>query len=497
MTRGAPAGTGETIRAFVQDLAASLGRCSITLYTREGDFLVPRAHAGLGTLIERAPVGHGALGRVVQRARAELVADLRAAGEVRPFVAGITSAIVAPVGEGERVVGVLDVQSVEQLTARDRDLLEVAARQVSRTMLRAEQDEANARRAARAEMLLDAGIAFAASLDPEAVAGTILDQMARLVAADGAALLLAEADGRLRLADGRGPFALDATLFDGIAPSDFSLTREMARTLRPFLVSDIPAHFGGAAPAAYGWLGSVIAVPLAAGGRLLGAALLGARAHAAYTPEDAAAAAALARHAAIALRNAQAHAAMAKAAETDPLTGLPNRRALMDRLRREIERAKRYDHLIGLLFFDLDRFKAINDTHGHQFGDRVLRELAQIAGRSVRSIDLVARYGGEEFVAVLPETDGAQALIVAERLRRNVMRHAFILPSGAAVPATISIGVAVYPGSAATLDDLLRAADAALYQAKADGRNRVHAAPLSAHPLVPASRPDSLARPQP
>ncbi len=474
VTSGTLAGAGETIRAFVQDLAASLGHCSITLYAREGDMLVPRAHAGLGALIERAPVGRGVLGRVVRTARAELVPDVRAAGEARPFVAGIASAIVAPVGEGEAVVGVLDVQSTEQLTARDRDLLEVASRQASRTMLRAEQYEANARRAARAETLLEAGIAFAASLDPDAVAGTVLDQMARLVASDGAALLLAGEDGRLRLADGRGPFALDAALFDGVAPEEFSLTREMARTGTPFLVSDIAAHFGGAVPAAYGWLGSVIAVPLAAGGRLLGAALIGAREHAEYTPEDAAAAAELARHAGIALRNAQMHAAMAKAAETDPLTGLPNRRALMDRLNREVARAKRYDHSIGLLFFDLDRFKAINDTHGHQFGDRVLKELAQIALRSVRSIDLVARYGGEEFVAVLPETDGAQALVVAERLRQNVLRHPFTLPTGATASVTISVGVAVYPGSAATMDDLVRAADEALYKAKAGGRNRVH-----------------------
>lgn len=473
VTSGTLIGAGETIRAFVQDLAASLGHCSITLYTRDGEFLVPRAHAGLGALIERAPVGRGVLGRVARTARAELIADVRTAGETRPFVAGIASAIVAPVGEGETAVGVLDVQSTEQLTARDRDLLEVAARQASRTMVRAERDEANARRAARAETLLEAGIAFAASLDPAAVAATILDQMARLVAFDGAALLLAGDDGRLRLADGRGPFALDAALFDGVAPEEFSLTREMARTGAPFLVSAIPAHFGGDVPAPYGWLGSVIAVPLAAEGRLLGAALIGAQTHAEYTPEDAAAAAELARHAGVALRNAQVHAAMAKAAETDPLTGLPNRRALMDRLTREVERATRYDHSIGLLFFDLDRFKAINDTYGHQFGDRVLKELAQIAQRSVRSIDLVARYGGEEFVAVLPETDGARALIVAERLRQNVLRFPFTLPVGATVPVTISVGVAVYPGSAATVDDLVRAADEALYKAKAGGRNRV------------------------
>ncbi len=464
---GTLAAANDTIRSFVDDLAGSLGRCSITLYLREGAELIPRAHAGLGTLIERVPVGRGGAGRVARTGRAELIVHMP------PSSTGIRSAIAVPVGEGEMVFGVLDVQSTEQLTARDRELLEVVTRQASRTMLRAEQYEEGQRRAARAEALLEAGIALAASLDPEAVTGAVLDQMARLLPFDGAALLLMGEDGRLRLVDGRGAFALNAELFAGIAPDASPLTREMARTGKPFLISDVPAHFGGAPPAAYAWLGSLIAAPLMAQERLLGAVLLGAAAHAAYTPEDAATAAELARHGAVALRNAQLHAAMSRAAETDALTGIANRRALMEGLERELERARRYRRPLAVLFFDIDRFKSFNDTYGHQFGDLVLQELAIIARRTVRSIDLVARYGGEEFVAVLPETDGARARIVAERLRQNVIPHPFTLPSGERVNVTISVGIAVFPTDAETVDDLVHAADTALYAAKTGGRNRV------------------------
>jgi diguanylate cyclase (GGDEF)-like protein len=465
----------DSIRSFVDDLASSLGRCSITLYLRDGESLNPRAHAGLGTLIERIPLAQGMLGRVARTGQAELIDDLQ------PPTRGIRSEIAVPVGEGEMVVGVLDVQSTEQLTPRDRELLELVARQASRTMLQAEQYEEGQRRAARAETLLGAGIALTASLDPDTVTGAVLDQLAHLLAFDGAALLLLDEGNHLRLVEGRGPFALNAELFAGFSPEDSPLTHETARTGKPLLISDIPVHFGGYPPLAYEWLGSAIVAPLVAQDRPLGVVIIGARAHAQYTPEDAAAAAELARHAAIALRNAQVHAAMARAAETDALTGVSNRRALMDRLEREMERARRYRHPLAVLFFDIDRFKTFNDTYGHQFGDLVLKELANIARRSVRSIDLVGRYGGEEFVAVLPETDGDRALIVAERLRQNVVRYPFTLPSGERVGVTISVGVAVYPVDADTVTDLVHTADAALYAAKAGGRNRVVYKPVSGH----------------
>jgi diguanylate cyclase (GGDEF)-like protein len=110
--------------------------------------------------------------------------------------------------------------------------------------------------------------------------------------------------------------------------------------------------------------------------------------------------------------------------------------------------------------------------------------LARIATQSVRSIDLVGRYGGEEFVAVLPETDGAQALIVAERIRTAVAARRFTLDSGEEVRATVSAGIAVFPDNGTTMDTLIRVADTALYAAKASGRNRVHYEPVSGSSAV-------------
>lgn len=160
-------------------------------------------------------------------------------------------------------------------------------------------------------------------------------------------------------------------------------------------------------------------------------------------------------------------------ANTDPLTQLCNRRRFMERLDGEISRFLRYSHPASLLIFDIDHFKKINDTYGHQTGDDVLRELAQSCKAVLRDNDLVGRYGGEEFIVFLPETDREHAMQVAEKLRTTV--EEFSLPhSDTRLSVTISVGVAPFPRSATlTKDEIIRQADAALYEAKNSGRNRV------------------------
>jgi len=160
-------------------------------------------------------------------------------------------------------------------------------------------------------------------------------------------------------------------------------------------------------------------------------------------------------------------------AATDALTGCYNRRALIDVLERELDRARRYNLVLALLMVDLDHFKSVNDTRGHLVGDTVLRQLGELLGREVRSVDAVARYGGEEFVIVLPETAAHGAMIFAERMRQRIQQYPF---GDAAQPlrVTVSIGVASFPDSKATTPEtFLALADSALYRAKADGRNLV------------------------
>ena len=159
-------------------------------------------------------------------------------------------------------------------------------------------------------------------------------------------------------------------------------------------------------------------------------------------------------------------------AETDPLTNLFNRRALMQKLEQEMDRAARYATLLTGMMIDIDNFKQINDTHGHLVGDRVLKQLANLLKREQRSVDIVARYGGEEFVVLLPETTAAESRNFAERILRRVATHDFG-ETGKPVRVTISVGIASYPDERVSDgESLLKLADNHLYRAKTDGRNR-------------------------
>ncbi|MCW5723867.1 MAG: PleD family two-component system response regulator [Maricaulaceae bacterium] len=159
-------------------------------------------------------------------------------------------------------------------------------------------------------------------------------------------------------------------------------------------------------------------------------------------------------------------------AVTDPLTGLNNRRYIASRLRQAAEIAANGGPAVSVLIADIDHFKRINDTLGHEAGDAVLRQFADRLRVGLRAVDMAARYGGEEFVIVMPDSALDQARAGAERLRAAVAEQPFLVPGGGVCPVTVSIGVAQFTGSD-TPESLLKRADDALYRAKALGRNRV------------------------
>jgi len=180
---------------------------------------------------------------------------------------------------------------------------------------------------------------------------------------------------------------------------------------------------------------------------------------------------------------AKARAELAALAVTDPLTGVSNRRRLQEDLEREYARAQRYGRPLACLMLDIDHFKRVNDTYGHQAGDRVLVLLADVLRETLRSTDMAGRFGGEEFMVLAPETSLSNAVIVAERLRQRVSEKSSM--AGCGIPhITVSIGVATTEHPASTDPEaLVHLADQALYAAKEGGRNRV----VSAEPEGPSS----------
>jgi len=191
-------------------------------------------------------------------------------------------------------------------------------------------------------------------------------------------------------------------------------------------------------------------------------------------------------HGAFALRTGRLLHDLDRLAQRDPLTGLGNRRSFNDVLEREMARARRDGTELSLALFDVDHFKAVNDEHGHQVGDQVLRAVARSLAGGMRTADLASRYGGEEFVVLLPGAGSASAHTTADRLRLEVA------DSGSPVPVTISAGVASFPQHAVTGAQLVALADKALYEAKHGGRNQVVStrsdrAPAATPDLAPAA----------
>jgi len=159
----------------------------------------------------------------------------------------------------------------------------------------------------------------------------------------------------------------------------------------------------------------------------------------------------------------------------DDLTTAFNRRYLDTYLDEELERDRRYGRSFSILFFDLDHLKDVNDRHGHLAGSRVLREVAQLIQSKLRKSDRIFRYGGDEFVVTLPETGAEGALRVAHRLRRSVRSHHFLAAEGLVVTLTASFGVATFPHDGSSQEELIRAADQAMYRVKSQTRDGVAA----------------------
>jgi len=225
---------------------------------------------------------------------------------------------------------------------------------------------------------------------------------------------------------------------------------------------------------------SVIAVPLTSSGRVIGVLdLFGSALPGGFDGRDLATIRTFASQATVAVDNVLLHEEAQRLSVTDGLTGLWNYRYFTMMIGKEIERATRFSRPLSLLLLDLDHFKAVNDTFGHQRGDRVLIELASRIRAEVRDVDTVARYGGEEIVVILPETDEPGARLTAERLCQAIRQRSFGEPPEPPVVLTVSIGVAVFPLHGAAAGALLGRADEALYDAKRSGRDTWRLAPLS------------------
>lgn len=219
---------------------------------------------------------------------------------------------------------------------------------------------------------------------------------------------------------------------------------------------------------------SQAAMPLRSGDSVIGVLLIASATFRELTQAERDRLQVIANQSSLALQNALLHEELERLSVTDRLTELYNHGYLHQRLDEEIERSMRFGHRLSVIMLDIDDFKQFNDRYGHPRGDTVLKAVSAIIRQNLREIDVAARYGGEEFVVVLPETDVAGALAVAERIRASTEAYPNIVDDhGERVVQTVSLGVATYPLHASDGASLIESADQAMYRAKRTGKNRV------------------------
>ena len=193
----------------------------------------------------------------------------------------------------------------------------------------------------------------------------------------------------------------------------------------------------------------------------------------------------LANQAAVAISNASLHQSISKKAYTDTTTGLANRRALDEHLESEIIGARRTGSPFAVIMMDLDGFKSVNDTYGHEVGDQVLRAVFNVISFGIRSSDFIARYGGDELTLILAKSDMEAARLVTAKVLENLAKFSFKAPDGKAIKMGVSGGIAIYPKHGRSGPELLRAADAALYYAKKHQRGTFIVGKAATGPLDP------------
>ncbi len=287
----------------------------------------------------------------------------------------------------------------------------------------------------------------------------------------------------------RRPNAGDAVAFRGLNESEVTALREMLVDDKRVDLDAVPSvDVAGAGPIHEALRGAGIPV-----GRMLLIPLRGVEVEGgvlgvfedddALSPADLERANIVAGHAQVALRNAERYQQAKERAFVDDVTGVYNARYLFTALQHEIRRAQRYGTELAVLFLDLDRFKRVNDAHGHLVGSQTLRRLSDLLRTCIRQVDTLARYGGDEFTILLTDTDLETGLRVAERIRVAVEQTRFETRSGVEpLRVAVSVGVAAYPAHGRTPEQLLDLADKAMYRAKSLGRNRVcSATELSGH----------------
>ncbi len=469
--------------AVVEETRRVVDYHNCRVYLIEPPDVVPIAFKGdVGTYdtipmdLLRTRIGEGFTGWVAEHGEPLLIHDANAdpRGATIPGTDNVDeSMVVVPMKYDDEAIGVVTLSKLglRQFDLRDLQLMQILANAAA-TAIQSARALAETRQAAvRMQSLLGMSSELTLTLEPMTVADILARHLAAATDLDECTISFWERDTDRVLSWGFWPTRSGAARDEVYALVDYPETR---RVLDQQLTSIIdrrdPAH-DEAEREELGRLGfeGMCMLPLVAKGESIG--LIELYGHTPIHLEAAQLdlARAMANEAAMALENARLYEAARRLADRDPLTGFLNHRAFHERLGEEILRAHRARRPLGLLMIDMDGFKLVNDTLGHQVGDQVLRWAAERIGAALRASDIAARYGGDEFAVILPDAEVPDAEQAAARIVDTFASQAYQTAARGEVPIAVSIGIAAYPLDARTGTELVGIADAALYRVKRSG----------------------------
>ncbi len=307
-------------------------------------------------------------------------------------------------------------------------------------------------------------------LDTDGVVREVMRILSRILQYPYAAMILQDRRGNLfyraRIQGGRINFHPKV-----IEPGKMELARKVCELEEAIRIKDISGRDD------YEPLGpnvrSVMLVPMTSHGQATGVLTAESDGADQFTERDIQMLSIVARSAALALENAELHKRTEELTIIDELTETYNYRYFIQKLQEEKRRAARYDLPLSLIMVDIDHFKKLNDTYGHEIGNVVLKELSRIIKSCIRDVDIFARYGGEEFAVILPQTPQREAAVIGERIRERVEQTDIDIGNGETLRITVSVGVSSFPENGKSQEELVSVTDQALYRAKGEGRNLV------------------------
>lgn len=447
-----------------------LHSAAILMLDKEANELYVRQQIGRDDGYEgtRFPWGVGTIGVAAKKKRPIPGPDFTVDPRSTKFAKDVRSELAIPLMLRDEVVGVLDCQSDQpaHFDPETTDLLTLFSTQASIALQNAQLYSLEQQRASQLRAINTIAQQMTAMLAPKELLTRVCLKIQEEFQLAQVSVLLKDEDDLVLLAH-HG--TLTARAQEGAHfPSNIGPCGRAIASTKTVVENDLVRS--GKHLALYAESASRMCIPLVSFGQLLGVLVIDDSQINAFRNFETQPLESAADICATAIQNAYHVERVKDLAYRDGLTGIFNRRFFEMRIGEEIERARRFSHLLSVIMIDIDHFKRLNDDFGHLMGDEVLQQVSSVLGRQLRKIDVVCRYGGEEFAVLLAQTDTLHALRVAEKLRRAVESFLFV---GVPRQVTISAGVGTCPDNGDTRDDLVKAADTALYAAKQAGRNRV------------------------